>query len=219
MGTFPKPPNGDIAQTAETAMSPSLQAFLGVATPVAWVEAAADPAALPGLLVDHANCEKKAASTALSMLFRYEDHDALTERLSRLAREELRHFEQVRQLMRRRGIPWQRVPASRYAAGLAQLVRRDEPRRLVDRLVVGAFIEARSCERFALLAPRLDPELGRFYSGLLASEARHFEHYLELARRYDPGGVDARVAAIRDTENRLVTLPDLELRFHSGPPR
>jgi tRNA 2-(methylsulfanyl)-N6-isopentenyladenosine37 hydroxylase len=205
-----------------------LLAFVGARTPAAWVDAAAAADALPVLLVDHANCEKKAASTALSMLFRYEGHEALTERLSRLAREELRHFEQVRQLMRRRAIAWQPVPASRYAAGLAEVVRKEEPGRLVDRLLVGAFIEARSCERFALLAPRLDPELGRFYAGLLASEARHFQHYLELAASYSSGGVgaargasdslEARIAAIRIVENRLVTAPDTELRFHSGPP-
>ncbi len=214
MGTLLKRPIGDTAVSAETAVSP----FLGAATPPAWVEAAADPAMLPVLLVDHANCEKKAASTALAMLFRYEEHEALTEQLSRLAREELRHFEQVRKLMRQRGIGWQRVSASRYAAGLAEAVRKDEPGRLVDRLIVGAFIEARSCERFALLAPRLDAELGRFYAGLLASESRHFRHYLELARSFDRDGIEARIAFIRSVENRLATEPDTELRFHSGPP-
>lgn len=192
--------------------------FLGASTPGGWVDAAAAPAALQVLLVDHANCEKKAASSALAMLFRYEQHDVLAERLSRLAREELRHFEQVRRIMRTRGIEWRRVPASRYAAGLAEAVRRQEPGRLVDRLVVGAFIEARSCERFALLAPRLADDLGRFYAGLLAAEARHFRHYLELAAGFDPEGVGARVAAIRAVENRLATAPDTELRFHSGPP-
>jgi tRNA-(ms[2]io[6]A)-hydroxylase len=199
-------------------MTAELAEFLGAATPSAWVDAAADPAALPLMLIDHANCEKKAASTALAMLFRYEEHDELTERLSRLAREELRHFEQVRRHMRLRGIEWQRVPASRYAAGLAEIVRRNEPGRLVDRLIVGAFIEARSCERFALLTPRLDDELGRFYGGLLASEARHFQHYLELARGFAGDELEARIEAIREVENRLATEPDTELRFHSGPP-
>jgi tRNA 2-(methylsulfanyl)-N6-isopentenyladenosine37 hydroxylase len=195
-----------------------LAEFLGAPTPAGWVEAAAEPAALPMLLADHANCEKKAAATALSMLFRYEAHDALTDRLSRLAREELRHFEQVRQLMRRRAIAWQRVPASRYGARLAETVRKEEPGRLVDRLIVGAFIEARSCERFALLAPRLDAELGRFYAGLLASEARHFRHYLGLARSFSAVPLEPRIAAIRAVENSLVTAPDDALRFHSGPP-
>jgi tRNA 2-(methylsulfanyl)-N6-isopentenyladenosine37 hydroxylase len=202
-------------------MSPvptELAEFLGVQTPQSWVEAAADPAALPMLLVDHANCEKKAASTALAMLFRYEEHEELIERLSRLAREELRHFEQVRRFMRLRDIEWRRVPASRYAAGLAEIVRSAEPGRLADRLIVGAFIEARSCERFALLAPRLDDDLGRFYAHLLASEARHFRHYLELARKFAADDLESRIAAIRQVENRLVTEPDPELRFHSGPP-
>jgi tRNA-(ms[2]io[6]A)-hydroxylase len=195
-----------------------LAAFLGASTPATWVDAAADPAALPLMLVDHANCEKKAASTALAMLFRYEEHEDLTERLSRLAREELRHFEQVRRHMRLRGIEWRRVPASRYASGLADVVRQREPGRLIDRLIVGAFIEARSCERFALITPRLDDDLGRFYAGLLASEARHFQHYLELARGFAEDDLEARIEEIRVVENRLATEPDTELRFHSGPP-
>jgi len=195
-----------------------LAEFLGARTPKAWVDAAADPAALPLMLIDHANCEKKAASTALAMLFRYEEHDKLTERLSRLAREELRHFEQVRRHMRLRGIEWRRIPASRYASGLAEAVRSTEPDRLVDRLIVGAFIEARSCERFALITPRLDDELGRFYAGLLASEARHFLHYLELAREFAGNGLEARIDTVRQVENALATEPDSELRFHSGPP-
>ncbi len=195
-----------------------LAEFLGAPTPTAWVDAAADPEALPLMLVDHANCEKKAASTALAMLFRYEGHEELTERLSRLAREELRHFEQVRRHMRLRGIEWRRVPASRYAAGLARAVRNEEPGRLVDRLIVGAFIEARSCERFALITPRLDDDLGRFYAGLLASEARHFQHYLELAQGCAGNDLAPRIDAIRQVENALATEPDTELRFHSGPP-
>lgn len=203
-------------------MSPGVPApvaaFLGAPTPAGWIEAAADPAALPVLLVDHANCEKKAASTALSLVFRYEGEARLVEPLSRLAREELRHFEQVARLMRRLGVPWRRVSASRYARGLAERVRPGEPGRLVDRLIAGAFIEARSCERFALLAPRLPAEVGRFYEGLLASEARHFEHYLEMARHYGGDEVDGRAADFREAENALATGPDTELKFHSGPP-
>ncbi len=196
----------------------AIRAFLGAPTPEAWVEAAARPDALPGLLVDHANCEKKAASTALSLLFRYETETGLVGRMSRLAREELRHFEQVQQLMARLGIPWRPVSASRYGRGLAEAIRGAEPGRLVDRLIVGAFIEARSCERFALLAPRLAPEIGRFYSGLLASEARHFRHYIGLAEGVAGGSVEDRAGSIRAVENRLATAPDTELRFHSGPP-
>lgn len=194
--------------------------FLGAATPGAWVDAAL--AALPDLLVDHANCEKKAAATAISLMTRYGDRPALAARMSRLAREELRHFEQVQKILLARGLARRRVRASRYAARLHDAAGREEPGRLVDLLVIGAFIEARSCERFALLAPRLEPPLAAFYSGLLAAEARHFEQYLDLAERYrgdlPAAGLDARIDALRRVENALATEPDSELRFHSGPP-
>jgi tRNA-(ms[2]io[6]A)-hydroxylase len=194
--------------------------FLGAATPGEWVDAAL--ARLPDLLVDHANCEKKAAATAISLMTRYGDRPALAARMSRLAREELRHFEQVQKILLARGLARRRVRASRYAAGLHVAVGRKEPQRLVDLLVTGAFIEARSCERFALLAPRLEPPLADFYRGLLAAEARHFEQYLALAGHYrgdlTAAGLDARIDALRRVENALATEPDSELRFHSGPP-
>lgn len=194
-----------------------VRAFLGAETPLAWYTAAAEQ--LDVLLVDHANCEKKAASTALSLVFRYEERAGLVAGMSRLAREELRHFEQVAALMARRGIPWRRLSASRYAAGLRSLVRGAEPDRLVDLLVCGAFVEARSCERFAGLVGRLDAELDRFYGRLLKSEARHFEVYLELAEDLAPAAeVARRVALFREAEARLVTEPDETFRFHSGPP-
>lgn len=169
------------------------------------------------LLIDHANCEKKAASTALGLLYRYTGEGALLQRMSRLAREELRHFEQVVALMQARGIAYRQLAAGRYAAGLHELVGRAEPQRLVDTLIVGAFIEARSCERFAALAPRLDAELADFYRSLLHSEARHFRHYLDLARSFG-GDVDARIAAFAARERELIESPDTEFRFHSGPP-
>ena len=194
----------------------SVAEFLGAATPEAWVEAAV--ANLEELLLDHANCEKKAASTALALMFRYETDTELAQRMSRLAREELRHFEQVQAILSARSIRTRRLAASRYAQGLRDCVRKGEPGRLVDLLVTGAFIEARSCERFALIAPRLDAELGKFYRGLLASEARHFERYLALARDRDPSGWSARVACFREVEARLATEPDPLVRFHSGPP-
>jgi len=176
---------------------------------------------MPILVVDHANCEKKAAATAMSLMNRYPTRSALVERMSRLAREELRHFEQVTRLMRDVDIPWRHVSASRYAAGLRAVVSGREPDRLIDLLVVGAFIEARSCERFALLAPVVEAPFGEFYRGLLASESRHFAQYLGLARQYAPGGepeVRARAARIRQVENMLAGDPDQEVRFHSGPP-
>ncbi len=195
----------------------SIHAFLPCATPDAWVEAALE--AQDVLLIDHANCEKKAASTALNLLYRYTDDFALLDKLSRLAREEMLHFERVIALMKRRGIAYRPLSASRYAARLHQSIRRGEPGRRVDTLIVGALIEARSCERFAKLAPHLDEELGTFYASLLKSESRHFRDYLALARKANGGAsIDARVAHFLAIEQELIESPDDELRFHSGPP-
>lgn len=198
----------------------ALRAFLPCATPRAWLEAAAAPENLALLLADHANCEKKAAATALNLAYRYTDHYPLLHRLSRLAREELRHFEQVIAIMERRGMAYPPLSASRYARELRAFVRAEEPGRLVDTLLVGAVIEARSCERFAALAPLLDAELEAFYVSLLRSEARHFEDYLGLARSLAGGDeVEARLEQLLPLEAALIEAPDNELRFHSGPPR
>jgi len=193
--------------------------FLDTGTPEGWIEAATDR--LPEMLLDHANCELKAASTALGFLYRYPERPALAQRMSRLAREELRHYEQVRAIMDDMRIPFERLTASRYAGGLRDAVRSDEPYRLLDLLLIGALIEARSCERFARLAPRLPERLGRFYGGLLASEARHFEHYLAFARSecgLDDAEIDARLDELKALEADLITAPDPAFRFHSGPP-
>jgi len=120
-----------------TDIAPVLE-FLRCPTPDAWVEAALTRQEL--LLIDHANCEKKAASTALNLMFRYSGDVELLGGLSRLAREELRHFEQVLKLMRERGIAYRRIDAARYAQGLRELVRTHEPARLVDTLIAGAFM-------------------------------------------------------------------------------
>jgi tRNA-(ms[2]io[6]A)-hydroxylase len=141
--------------------------------------------------------------------------------MSRLAREELRHFEQVRAIMDERQVPFERLTASRYAGGLRDAVRDEEPLKLLDMLLVGALIEARSCERFARLAPRLPRKLGKFYGGLLASESRHFEHYLEFARSetgVSQADLEARLAELKAVEAQMITAPDPLFRFHSGPP-
>jgi tRNA-(ms[2]io[6]A)-hydroxylase len=195
-----------------------IREFLGCPTPAAWVEAALGAQDL--LLIDHANCEKKAAGTAVNLMFRHGSDQALLHMLSRLAREELRHFEQVMELMSARGIAYRPLGAARYAAGLRALVRDREPGRLADLLIAGAFIEARSCERFAALAPRLDEELAAFYTSLLRAEARHFRDYLAGARRA-AGGADLgqRIEAFRQRERELIEQPDPGgFRFHSGPP-
>lgn len=138
---------------------------------------------IPTLLIDHANCEKKAAATAMSLMYRYVDRSDLLLLMSRLAREELHHFEQVVELLRQRQIDYTVLSPSRYASQLLKGARTHEPAALVDKLIIGAYIEARSCERFALLAPQLDEELQRFYYSLLRSEARHYSDYLALAQR------------------------------------
>jgi len=203
-----------------TLPDPEMDAFLGAPTPPVWVEAALD--SMDVLIVDHANCEKKAAASALALMNRYGDRRDLVQRMSRLAREELRHFEQVRKLMDQTGFAWRQVSAARYGGALRDAADRGEPRRLVDLLLIGAFIEARSCERFALLAARLSEPLASFYRGLLASEARHYRHYLALARQYrrslSERDLDRRVRSLRAVENDLICAPDDQLRFHSGPP-
>lgn len=139
--------------------------------------------------------------------------------MSRLAREELVHHEQVLRLMKRRKIELRPLSAGRYASGLRKVVRSHEPVKLVDTLVVGAFIEARSCERFAAVVPHLDEELGTFYHGLLKSEARHYQGYLKLAYQYgEAADVERTVVRVREVEAELITTPDVEFRFHSGVP-
>lgn len=192
-----------------------VRAFLACPTPDRWVEGALRD--IPLLLQDHANCEKKAAGTAMNLLFRYSERQELQVLLAQLVREEMLHYEQVLEIMQARDIPYRHVSAARYAAGLREHVRHGEPDRLVDILVVGAFVEARSCERFEKLAPHLDAELSRFYTFLLRSEARHFEYYLDLARQYAREPIDERVAFFRAVEADLVERPDNEVRFHSGP--
>ena len=191
--------------------------FLLCPTPPAWVAWAADNREL--LLVDHANCEKKAASTAMNLLYRYVEHSALLTSLSRLAREELRHFEQVVALMGGRGIGYPQISASRYAGELRRGVRSHEPARLVDTLLVGAIIEARSCERFAALVSVVDTELADFYRSLLQSEARHFRDYLRLAETLgSPEEVARRLPEFLRLERGLIESPDSEFRLHSGVP-
>lgn len=165
------------------------------------------------------NSEKKAAATALNLMYRYVEHDELLHMLSKLAREELRHFEQVIALMKKQGVRYPQLSASRYAGELRKSVRKNEPGRLVDTLLVGAIIEARSCERFACLVTVLDEELGAFYSSLLKSESRHFMHYLKFARKIAAKEeVEVRLALLLERERDLIVGSDLEFRFHSGVP-
>ncbi len=198
----------------------TVETILLAPTPAAWVDHAV--ANWRELLVDHANCEKKAASSALALMFAYPEDRKLTSALSRLAREELRHFEQVQRMMETLEVPFIRQKPGRYGAGLRATMRTADPGRKLDLLLIGALIEARSAERFRLLVPRLQEPLADFYATLERSEARHFELYLNLAHEMDASKGKAeselRLKAIAEREAELVTTPDEAFRFHSGAP-
>ena len=144
--------------------------------------------------------------------------DELVDKMVLLIKEELHHFYQVLEIMQARQIPYVKITASRYAKGLMREVTTHEPQTLIDKLICGAYIEARSCERFASLAPHLDEELASFYISLLRSEARHYQDYLDLATLIAGKDIRTRVQKIGEVEARLISEPDTELRFHSGAP-
>jgi tRNA-(ms[2]io[6]A)-hydroxylase len=190
-------------------------AILRARTAEAWFDLAVQRTG--DLLLDHANCEKKAASTAIALMFAYPEDFELANRLSKLAREELRHFELVQQKLTELGVPFRRLSPSRYAEGLRKALRRNEPGRRVDLLLSGALIEARSHERFMGLIERLPPPLAEFYASLAAAESRHAGLYQRLAARSGVA-IDARLDELAEVEAELVTAPDAEFRFHSGTP-
>lgn len=200
--------------------------FLLCETPDAWVQSALQNPEL--MLLDHANCELKAAQTAMGLIWKYGPEGeecpgtagllnfTMMQKMSRLIREEMRHFEQVIAIMHKRKIAYGQLSASRYAAGMRKDVRTYEPARLVDVLIVGAIIEARSCERFYKIAPFLDAELQKFYLSLLKSESRHFQDYLALAKAVAADPIAPRVAHFLAVDRDLVLASDGEFRFHSG---
>jgi tRNA-(ms[2]io[6]A)-hydroxylase len=198
---------------------PFAHPLLRVPTPEGWIVQAAASRDL--LLIDHANCEKKAASTAIALMFAYAEDLELADKMSRLAREELRHFEQVAKLIRGLRVTPQRLAPGRYAERMRGLVAKSEPLREVDLMICGAFIEARSCERFAALAPTIGAPLSDLFQGLHTAEARHYKVYFDLARRAAKRAavaLEPRIEAFAALEAELITLPDPVFRFHSGPP-
>lgn len=208
--------NGDFINAVQNLnmLIPEIESFLLCSTPQAWIEQALQHP--EELLIDHANCEKKAAGTAVTLMFRYAEKEELQQKMSRLAREELRHFEQVTAIMKKRGIKYRQLCASEYAKRLHQHIRPQEPGRLIDTLIIGAFIEARSCERFYRILPFLDAELGKFYHSLLKTEARHFQDYLKLAEQYSKEPIAERVAFFAKQERQAIHADDKKFRFHSG---
>jgi tRNA-(ms[2]io[6]A)-hydroxylase len=193
-----------------------LIAFLPCETPNEWLTVALQRQDI--LLINHAYLEKCAARNALNLMFAYPDKPDLQYKMSRLAREELVHFEQVIKIINKRGLTYRGLKPSRYAGLMNVAIRKPSDERLTDGLIVGALIEARSCERFAKLAPHLDPELAKFYTSLLRSEARHYKDYLTLAQHYSKQSIDDRIEVFRAIERDAILTEDSQFRFHSGVP-
>lgn len=197
-----------------------IRSFLKCDTPNAWLEHALKN--IDTLLIDHAKCEKKAASTALSLMFKYSERSQLQVKMAQLAREEVLHFEQVYEKILARDIEYSILSPARYAGSLRKLARDNEPSKLVDFCIIGAIIEARSCERFASLAPLLEAvgeiDLAKYYRYLLKSESRHYEDYLELAALYSDEPIEERLKLFLEKEAELIQSPDPVFRFHSGIP-
>jgi tRNA-(ms[2]io[6]A)-hydroxylase len=179
--------------------------WLAAPSSATWLDAAIERPDL--VLIDHAHCERKAAGTALQLMFRYPSDEVLGAALSALAREELEHFEQVLRLLQARGIPLRPLPAPAYGATLTAAVRRGAPERMLDAFLVAGLIEARSHERMALLAAHSpDPELQDLYGALLTSEARHFGLYWLLAEeRFGRGPTVARLEELAAVEVQALT--------------
>ncbi len=189
--------------------------FLQQPTSEAWVGQAI--AHLDTVLLDHSHCERKAAGVALNLIFRYPSSTKLVRSLTAIAQEELEHFEQVNQWLERRGIDMAHLSAPPYAAGLKAQIRRYEPDRMLDSLLVAGLIEARSHERLGLLATHCpEPDLAQFYRGLMASEARHYGIYWTLATTYfDREIVDQRLAELAPIESDLLSTLYPQPRIHS----
>lgn len=189
--------------------------FLQQPTSEAWIEQAVTH--LNIILLDHSQCERKAAGVALNLIFRYPSSAKLVRTLTAIAQEELQHFEQVNQWLDRRGIALAPLSPPPYGAGLKSQIRTQEPDRLLDSLLISGLIEARSHERLGLLAAHCpEPELAQFYRGLMASEARHYGLYWTLATTYfDRNPVTDRLEALAAVESQLLATLHPEPRIHS----
>ena len=207
--------SGSTIERGGVGSPPARVKWLAAPSSPAWLEQAVAHPDL--LLIDHAHCERKAAGVALQLMFRYPSDGPLAAALSPLAREELEHFERVQALLQRRDIGLRPLAAPPYGAALAGRVRRDEPARMLDSLLVAGLIEARSHERMGLLAAHSpDPELRELYGDLLASEARHFGLYWVLcAQRWPRSQVVARLEELAAFEAAQLAALHPEPRMHS----
>ena len=200
-------------------MAMDLPDILGCQTPASWVSMAVEQ--IDTLLIDHALCEKKAALSAISMLYSYGQYEKILLNMSKLAREELRHFEMVVAILQARGISYKPIVPSPYAKTLHRSVMgTDTPSRFLGQLVLAAFIEARSYERFVCLSEAIpEQSLADFYHRLCLSEWRHYRLYIDIAETYfSPSVVADAVALLRSVEAELISTPDSLYRIHSGVP-
>jgi len=198
-----------------TATATATIRFLHQPTSKAWVEQALTN--LDIVLLDHAQCERKAAGVALSLMNRYPSDAQLVNALIAIAQEELAHFAQVNQWLERRGVPLRPLPPPPYGAKLREQVRRQEPYRQLDLLLVSALIEARSHERLGLLAEHCPEQaLAQFYRSLMASEARHYGVYWVLAQdRFPRQQVETRLSQLAEVESEILANLHAEPRIHS----
>lgn len=201
--------------TVEELIAPILQ-FLLCRTPDDWVKVALQNQET--ILIDHATNELKAAQQAMTLMARNPLNMDIQNKMSKLAREELVHFEQVLKILKKRGIEFRTMKASSYASNMAKYIRPDNKGKLTDSLIVGAIIEARSCERFEKISAYLDEELQKFYLSLLKSESRHFQDYLDLAQKYSEESIEDRVQFFLVVEQQSILNSDPLLRLHSGVP-
>ncbi|GIW92961.1 MAG: tRNA-(ms[2]io[6]A)-hydroxylase [Pirellulaceae bacterium] len=189
--------------------------YLKIATPPRWLQQVQEH--LEEILIDHAHCEKKAAGTAMNLLFAYVENRELCQAMTEIVREELEHFHQVLALLDRRGIRFRRLSPSRYGRRLNDLVSKQEPARAIDRLLVAGLIEARSCERFDLLRRHVpDRELAEFYNRLFESEARHAATYVRLAHQFGTASrVAQRLQELSEMEAAIIQEGEAAARMHS----
>ena len=194
-------------------MSETWEAVLRSPTPKAWIDRAL--LSLDILLIDHAHCEKKAATSAISLIHKYPHHN-LAKYLSPVAREELLHFEQVLKLIEKHGFKYTNLKPSKYAKTLYDSSSNKEPEKLKDSLIICSIIEARSCERFHALIPHLPSSLSGFYSRLYKAEARHCDLYLDIFSKIFSENWSQRLKRLSSIESDFINKKDELFRFHSG---
>ncbi|MEM7708182.1 MAG: tRNA-(ms[2]io[6]A)-hydroxylase [Pseudomonadota bacterium] len=177
---------------------------LVTATDPDWVQVVLDN--FDEFLADHANCERKASALAMSLVVKYPDREPIIPALIELAREELVHFQQVYDLMRRRGVSLISDEPDPYVGELQKLMRHGREERFIDRLLISSVIECRGAERFGIIAKALtDPELKAFYHELWAAETKHGHQFADMARKLYGDDIYPRLQELMEAESEIVT--------------